>query len=51
MTRAKLKARLKHPVALVVHGFVLGSILFWATAPGDSAQAAQSAPTAIHATR
>ena len=43
--------RLKHPVALVGHGFILGSILFWATAPGDSAEAAQPAPTAIHAIR
>ena len=51
MTRSKLKERLKHPIALVGHGFVVGAILFWATAPADSVEAAQPTPTAIHATR
>jgi len=50
MTKAKLKAKLKHPVALGAQGFIFGAILFWATAPNeDSAQAAQAAPAPIHA--
>jgi len=51
MTFANLKTKLQHPVALAAQGFVFGAILFWATAPGDSVEAAQAAPTAIHATR
>ena len=51
MTFAKLKIKLQHPVALAAQGFVFGAILFWATAPGDNAEASQPAPSAIHATR
>lgn len=46
----KWKAKLKHPVALAAQGFVFGVVLFWSTAPSDSAEAA-SQPAAAHAIR
>lgn len=51
MTKAKLKARLQHPVAIAAQGFVFGAILFWATAPSESnAQVAPQDSTAVVAT-
>ena len=49
MTMSKLKARLKHPLALVAQGFVAGVIIFTVTAPSESN--AQPAPSEIHANR
>jgi hypothetical protein len=48
----KWKQKLKHPVALAAQGFLFGVVLFWATAPSESAEAAAtSSATAIHANR
>lgn len=44
MTIKTLKEKLENPFALVAQGFVVGLILFWATAPEKTvAQTAQSA--------
>ncbi len=39
-----LRKKLENPFALVFQGFVAGSILFWATAPGESSAQVPAAP-------
>jgi hypothetical protein len=48
MTIKTLKTRLQNPFVLAFQGFIVGTILFWTTAPGESA-AARIAPAATAA--